>query len=88
MEGLSIKLSWLREGRAAKAQGGELQNAKQEREEAGENHWRARGEMQNRENEEMEGKRRAQGHRQRLWPQMSTAPLTSPQTVNKNLGKP
>lgn len=81
MEGFSIILSWVREGRAAKPQRGELQNAKQKREESGKNQWRggeARGEMRNRETEEMEGKRLVQGHKQRLCPQMSTAPLHVP----------
>lgn len=62
-------LSRVREGRAAKPQRGELQNAEQEREESGKNHWRegeARGGMENRETEKMEGKRMAQGHKQRL----------------------
>lgn len=68
-EGFSIILPWVREGRAAKPERGELQNAEQGREESGKNHWRegeARGETENRETEKMEGKRMAQGHKQRL----------------------
>lgn len=69
MEGFSIKLSWVREGRAAKPQRGKLQNAKQGREESGRNHCRERDagrEMENRETEKMEGKRVVQGHKQRF----------------------